>query len=156
MPPRVNITVQTRGADKLARVGNAIKVSGDKGLDRALRRAGQRCGKPMKTAAREGALKRLPKQGGLAERVANSKFSVRMTSSGKRVGVRVIGRSGYDLDGMDQGKIRKPVFGNRKNWVSQEIEPGWFSESEEAAAPKFLDEFDKALDELGRQLEASA
>jgi hypothetical protein len=156
MPPRVNVTVRTVGEQKLARVGNAIKASGDKDLDRALRRAGQRCGKPMKTAAREGALKRLPKRGGLAERVANSKFGVRMTSSGKRVGVRIIGRSGYDLQGMDDGEIRKPVFGNRKNWVSQEIAPGWFSESEEAAAPKFRDEFDQALDELGRQLEATA
>jgi hypothetical protein len=154
MPPRVSVTVRTSGEQKLARVGNAIKASGDKGLDRALRRAGQRCGKPMKTAAREGALKRLPKRGGLAERVATSKFSVRMTSSGKRVGVRIIGRSGYDLQGMDDGKIRKPVYGNRKNWVSQEIASGWFSESEEAAAPKFRAEFDRALDELGRELEA--
>src|SRR6266702_320867 len=126
MPPRVKVTVTTRGADKLTRLGRALKDAGDKDLQRELRRAMQRGGKPLKDAARKGA------------------------------SVRIVGRSGYDLQGMDEGEIRHPVFGDphvrvlagrRKwKWVSQEVKPGWFSDAEEAAAPKVRDELVKAVD----------
>lgn len=153
--PSFDVTVTTTGAGKLLRLSAAIKAAGDKDLERALRRAMQRGGKPLKAAARQGALERLPKRGGLAERVAGSKFGVRTSSAGKRAGVRVIGRSGYDLQGMDEGLIRHPVRGNRKRWVSQEIAPGWFSDAEEAKAPAVRDELVQAIDELAAKLEAS-
>ncbi len=154
MPPRVNVTVRTSGELKLARVGAAIKASGDKDLERALDRGMRRSAKPLKAAARYGARRRLPTRGGLAERVAESKFGVRVTSSGKRTGVRVVGRSGYDLQGLDEGLVRHPVFGNRKRWVSETVRPGWFSDAEEGKAPEVRDNIDHALDELGRELEA--
>src|SRR6266705_3751519 len=106
MPPRVNVTVRTSGELKLARVGAAIKASGDKDLERALDRGMRRSAKPLKAAARYGARRRLPTRGGLAERVAESKFGVRVTSFGKRTGVRVVGRRGYDLQGLEEGLFR--------------------------------------------------
>ncbi len=153
----VDVTVTTRGADKLRRVAVAIKTSGDKDLRRELLRGMQRGGKPLKDAARRGALERLPKRGGLAERVASSKFGVRTSTTGKGASVRVIGRSGYDLQGMDDGLIRHPVYGKwRKGVKGQPVKPGWFSDAEEAAAPKFRDEFEQAMDIIGAKLEASA
>src|SRR6266496_4260607 len=140
MPPRVNVTVTTRGADKLTRLGRALKDACDKDLQRELRRAMQRGGKPLKDAARKGALERLPKRGGLAERVANSKFGVRTSTAGKGASVRIIGPSGYDLQGMDEGLIGHRVYGHRGRWVSETVKPGWFSDAEAAAAPKVRDE----------------
>jgi hypothetical protein len=156
MAATVKVTVVTHGAEKLDRLGRAIKDAGDKDMRRELPRAAQRCGKPMKAAAREGALKRLPKRGGLAERVATSKLSVRTRTVGKGAGVRIVGQSGYDLQGMDDGQVRHPVFGNRKRWVSETVKPGWFSDAEEAAAPQFRDEFERAMDAVAAKLEASA
>lgn len=157
MAPRVTVTVVTHGAEKLGRLGRAIKDAGDKDMRRELLRAAQRCGKPMKTAAREGALKRLPKRGGLAERVATSKFGVRTRTVGKGAGVRIVGQSGYDLQGIDEGEIRHPVYGTwRKGVKGQPVKPGWFSDAEEAAAPKFRDEFERAMDAVAAKLEASA
>jgi hypothetical protein len=165
MPPRVDVTVRTVGEQKLARLGRALKDAGDKDLQRELRRAMQRGGKPLKDAARKGALERLPKRGGLAERVATSKFGVRTSTTGRGASVRVIGRSGYDLQGMDEGEIRHPVFGDPHvrvlagrrewKWVSQPVKPGWFSDAEEAAAPKVRDELVKAIDIVAAKLEAS-
>src|SRR6266568_3381580 len=145
MPPRMNVTVTTRGADKLTRLGRALKAAGDKDLQRELRRA-----------MRRGALERLPKRGGLAERVASSKFGVRTSTAGKGASVRVIGRSGYDLQGMDEGEIRHPVYGHRKQkWQTTTVKPGWFSDAEEAAAPKVRDELVKAIDIVAAKLEAA-
>lgn len=155
--PTLDITVTTRGADKLQRVSAAIRAAGDKDLDRELKRAMQRGGKPMKAAARWGARKTLPLRGGLSERVAESKFSVRTTGAGKRVGVRIVGASGYDLAGMDDGLIRHPVYGNRgKKWVAQRIRPGWFSDAEEAKAPEVRKEIEQAVDDIARKLEAAS
>jgi len=151
----VDVTVTTRGADKLRRVAVAIKASGDKELRRELLRGMQRGGRPLKDAARRGALERLPRRGGLAERVASSKFGVRTSTTGKGASVRVVGRSGYDLQGMDDGLIRHPVRGNRKVWVSQPVKPGWFSDAEEAAAPAVRDELVKSIDVVARKLEAA-
>jgi hypothetical protein len=155
VPPRMNVTVTSHGAEKLTRLGVAIKAAGDKDLQRELRRAMQRGGKPLKEAARRGALERLPKRGGLAERVSTSKFGVRTTTSGKGAAVRIVGQSGYDLQGMDDGLIRHPVYGNRKNWVSETIAPGWFFDAEEAAAPKVRDELIQAIDVVAAKLEAA-
>jgi len=155
MPPHVNVAVRTVGEQKLARVGNAIRAAGDKDLDRALRRAMQRSAKPLKAAARYGALRRLPVRGGLAERVADSKFSARVTTSGKRAGVRIVGRSGYDLQGMDDGLVRHPVFGNRRRWVNEPIKPGWFSDAEEGKAPGVRNNIDRELDALAVKLQAA-
>jgi hypothetical protein len=151
----IDVTVTTRGADRLRQVAAAVEASGDKDLERELWRAMQRGGKPMLAAARWGARTGLPVRGGLAERVAESKFGVRTTGAGKRVGVRVVGQSGYDLEGMDEGLIRHPVRGNRKVWVSQTIKPGWFSDAEEAKAPEVRDELVKGIDAVAAKLEAS-
>jgi hypothetical protein len=156
MPPRVNVTVRTSGEQKLARVGNAIKASGDKDLDRALRRSMQRSVKPLKAAARYGARRTLPVRGGLAERVAAAKFGARVTTSGSRVGVRITGASADNLRRMDEeGIVRHPVFGNRRNWVNEPIKPGWFSDAEEGKAPEVRDNIDRELDALAARLQAA-
>jgi len=156
MPPRVNVTVRTSGELKLARVGNAIKATGDKGLQRALRQAMQRSVKPLKAAARYGALRTLPVRGGLAERVAAAKFSARVTTAGSRVGVRITGASADNLRRMDEeGLVRHPVFGNRHNWVDEKVRPGWFIDAEEGKAPEVRDNIDKELDALAGKLQAA-
>jgi len=38
--------------------------------------------------------------------------------------------------------------------VSETVRPGWFSDAEEGKAPEVRDNIDRALDELGRELEA--
>jgi hypothetical protein len=155
VPPRVTVTVRTSGEQKLARVGNAIKASGDKDLQRALRRGMQRSVKPLKAAAPYGALSRLPHRGGLAERVAASKFGARVTTSGSRVGVRITGAGSYNLRRMDDGVIRHRVFGS-DTWVSQPVKPGWFSDYEERKAPEVRDNIDRELDVLAARLEQAS
>ena len=155
------VTIQTRGADKLARLGQAIKDAGDKELKRELAAAARRSTKPLTLAARAGA-SRLPQRGGLAARVASAKFSTRTRTVGKGAGVRIVGRHAYNLRRMDRGVVRHPVYADGSKpradwaWVSQPIEAGWFTEAEEAAVPAVRVELVRAVENLIRRLEARA
>ena len=159
--PSFDVTVKTVGADKLRRVASAIKAAGNKDLERELRRGMRNSAKPLTAAARWGALRRLPVSGGLAERVASSKFGVRITGTGKRVGLRITGAGSYNLRRMDDGIIRHPVYADRAElrkdwaWVNQPVRPGWFSDAEEGKAPEVRNELVKAIDAVAVKLEAA-
>jgi len=153
----VNVTVQTRGAEKLTRLGAAIKA-GDKGLRRELNREMGRTTAPYRRAARAGALQVLPHRGGLAEHVAaTARITTRVTTSGLGVGVRVTGASRDNLRRMDEdGIVRRPTFGHRP-WKDQKIRPGWFTDplilTANAIGPKAID---RALDQVIVKMQRSA
>jgi hypothetical protein len=153
----IDVTVTTRGADKLARVAAAVKASGDKDLQRELRRALSRTTKPLRKAAKDGALQILPHRGGLDEHVAaTARIATRVTANSSGGRLRITGTSRDNLRRMDEdGLVAHPVFGNRKKWVIERVRPGWFTNPLTLAAqgnvPK---EIDAALDDVARKLQA--
>lgn len=147
------VELSTRGTEKLARLAAAIKQAGDKDLERELNRALRRAGRPLTRSARQGALQILPYRGGLAERVARSRFSSQVR--GGRLTIVAAGRD--NLGRMDDGSVRHPVFGVwRPGMPSQRITPGWFSKPLTLDAPKVVDgELEDAVDKVAAQLEAN-
>lgn len=151
----VDITVT--GTEKLVRLAAAIKASGDKNLERQLGQAMRRASKPYPRAARRGALQILPHRGGLDERVAASRFSVRVRTGGKGAGLTVtgVGKRGNNLSRMDQqGIVRHPTYGDRKAWVTQKITPGWFTKPMILESRDTYPEVVRAVDDVAAQLEA--
>jgi hypothetical protein len=157
MPPRVNVTVTTRGVEKLARLGAAIKA-GDKGLRRELNREMGRTTRPYRRAAKAGALQVLPHRGGLAEHVAaTARITTRVTTTGPGVGVRITGVSRDNLRRMDEdGIVRHKTFGHLP-WKDEKIHSGWFTDplilTANAIGPKAID---RALDQLAVKMQRSA
>lgn len=154
MPGEINISVT--GAEKLLRLATAIRKSGDQNLSKELNKALQRASKPLKRSARQGALQILPYRGGLAERVARSRFTSRVTKRGRGAGLRIIGNGQDNLARMDDGSVRHPVYGNRGKWVTQRITPGWFTKPLTLDAPKVSAELNGAIDAVAAKLEAEA
>lgn len=120
--------------EKLARLSAVLKRVGDQRLRRDLSRGIQRATVPLKKAARASARQRLPHRGGLGERVARSRISTR-TRAGRNPSVRITASAGLDLRSVDRGRVRHPVFGNRRTWVNQTVASGWFSGPMKASAP---------------------
>lgn len=132
--------VEVIGVDQLQRLARDLKAAGNKELSRELRRGIQRAAKPLKAGAKEAALEELPKSGGLAERVASSKFSTTTRLGTRNPSIRIVGRgnegatgSQLDLNSLDRGRIRHLVYGHRP-WQSQVIQPLWFSHRMETIA----------------------
>jgi len=144
----VDLTVE--GADKLRIVARALRDLGDKELSREVYRGLNRATIPLREDARRSAASRLPQRGGLADRVAKSKMTTRRRA-GRNPGITIRARGMPQLQGMDRGRVRHPVFG-RGPWVTQRITPGWFTEPMEAGAPEVRRELLRVLDEAAREL----
>lgn len=123
---------EIRGAQDLARLSKALKDAGRNDLRKELLKGVRESGASTVLEIRESALENLPRRGGLAAKVAAEKASVRSTyaASGARVSLRrKRGR------GLNAGRLRHPVYGNRENWVQQSVNQGWFDDPIRDAAP---------------------
>jgi hypothetical protein len=156
------VSIRVEGIEGLASLARDLKAAGEKGLTKELRAGLQRSTRPLKEAARAGALEYLPASGGLADEVAASKLTSRASLLGRNPSLKIVaagrpnaeGRK-HDLDAMDRGRLRHPLYGRRHaRWYTQLVRPGWFSESLQKRAPAVRQEIEKAVgqivDKLGR------
>lgn len=155
----VSVVVTTSGTEKLVRLAAAIKAAGDKELSKELDKAMRQLVTPLKRSARQGALAILPHRGGLDERVAASRFTARVRKVGSGAGVTIRAAGQYNLNRMDDGRNRHPVWahGPRSGWgwANQTIRPGWFTNPLLLDAPKQRDEIVAAIDRIARKLETA-
>lgn len=140
----------TSGAETLATVSKRLKDIGDRALKNELARNIRAVTKPVIADLRQAALRTLPREGGLAARVAGSKIGTRTTTTGNNVGVRIVARSGYDLDAIDRGTLRHPVFGTDR-WVTQSVPAGWWSKTLKADEAKVREAVINAVETIGRK-----
>lgn len=86
------------------------------------------------------------------------RISVRMTSSpGARVWVdrsRIEPKARNVLNQINAtGRLRHPVFGNRRRWANQRSEAGWWSRRVRAGTPRMQAEVERVLRDVRRDLE---
>jgi hypothetical protein len=149
------VDVKITGAEKLERLGVELRRAGDKNLTRALHKAMQRAGRPLRADAAASAAAALPRRGGLSAEIGNARnFTVRTTTRGRNVGVRIRSTGKHDIAGMNRGRVRHPVFGG-KTWVTQLVDAGWFDAAMNRAAPRARLEIVRALDEVAAQIRTS-
>ena len=136
------------GGDELAALGRRVRAAGDAGLKQAFRDGLNDAGRPAVDAARRSARNRLPRRGGLAERVAAGKFTAKVRGTE----LIIAGQAGVDLPAMDAGRFRHPVHGHRDRWVPQDIPPGWWTdamtEQADAVAKAVIDVVATMLDKM--------
>jgi hypothetical protein len=120
------IDVEIRGAAQLERLAAVVKLTADKELRKDMLAGIRAAARPMATSIKTEAAAVLPHTGGLNEWVAKSPISPRTRTSGKNAGVRITGRkTGHDLEAINRGRVRHPVFGHNA-WVSQSVDAGWW------------------------------
>jgi hypothetical protein len=114
-----------RGKD-LEDLGRALKDAGGTELRKELLRGIREGSKPTIRKVKASAERNLPRRGGLAARVARSKISTRTRLSGASAGVKIVAKGDMDVEALDAGRLRHPVF-NRGGWAQQSVPQGWFS-----------------------------
>ena len=145
--------LRIRGAEQLGDLSKRLRAAGEdgKGLRRELLKGIQRATKPLKADAKRAAGSKLPQSGGLAAEVARAKFTTRTRTGGRNVGVTILAK-GDVVRSSDRGRIRHPVFGNRSAWVTQDVTPGWFTETMQDSAPKVRGEILEAMQDVARRI----
>lgn len=142
------------GSKDLAQAARALKDAGDGELRKELMRRVRDAAKAAVPDIREAARSKLPKSGGLADRVASQAYAVRASYAASGATVRVTGSGMKGLRAIDAGQVRHPVFG-RDDWVSQQVEPGFFSETLDGHAPKVRQEIENAVDDIRHRIDRS-
>lgn len=148
--------IRVTGAEQLRALGADLRAAGDvgKGLRRELLASMRAAGRPLAEKVRQSARDNLPKRGGLNEWVADSKISPRNSLTGKRVGMRIVATKGkHDLEDIDKGSVRHPVFGNRRRWAEQSVPSGFFTQPLEESAPEVQAALLVAMEATARQIE---
>lgn len=146
------LDVRVTGADKLVTLGRQLRKAGQKDLSKELRAALKDATVPVKVAIRQNALETMPKRGGLNEAMAKSRIKVQVRTSGKLAGVRLINKT-HDTRLDSQGRLRHPVFGNRKKWAEQRVTPGWFTSPATRAATGARVQLLLAIKRIEKELE---
>jgi hypothetical protein len=140
------------GADfrEFARV---LRNAGRQDLAKKLNKAITDSVKPLKRELAVSARRVLPSRGGLGKSVAKTKIGMRR----KRNGVIVTTKNKYDLQKLDEGAIRHPVFprGPKSGWEwsRQRVRPGWFSGPAEAAKADVTRAVEAALADIIRDID---
>lgn len=153
------LTVVPDGGAKLTALGQALQLTGDKVLERELLKGLRQPLNALRPKVAASARATLPKRGGLAELVAKSPQKVQTRRRGN-LHVALIALNTYNLRRIDRGENRHPVFADADHetrdqwtWVSQQVQPGWFSDPTGAAVDDVRRALDAAVDAVARQLD---
>lgn len=142
-----------KGADQFVALSKALKHAGRTELRKELNKGMKQAAKPLVAKSRAEALARLPQKGGLAKQVAREPQRVQTRTGARTGGVRVVvGKKRGGAQMANRGFIRHPVFGNRENWVTQEVRPGWFDDTMKASAPDIRRELMAAMEAIAQQV----
>jgi len=142
------------GSRQLHNLARLLKESGDRELRKELLRGIRDSNKGTIRKVRANAEATLPKRGGLAAKVARSKIATRSRVSGTNIGVKIRGTDPrVNLNRLDDGKLRHPVFGNRRNWAEQSVPRGWFSEPIRDDLPRILRDIHQVVAEVADKIQ---
>ena len=137
----------------IEQVAKALKSAGTKELRAKIRKAMSEETKPTRKAVKQSALDNLPKKGGLnkwAAKVPNANTDFRPKSAGIRIR---IAKKGHDMAALNRGRLRHPLFGDRKHWYTQAIAPGFFTKPIENDGPALKARLLVAIGEFMKQVE---
>ena len=122
----------------------------DKTIQRALRKRLAEAGKPAAQDVIDEASAQLPARGGLSRWVGASKPSLSMSAT--RLAIKIgrgnAGRRRSDINAMNRGRLRHPVYGNRRSWVTQSIPAGLFERAWERQADRVVEDVAVVLDDI--------
>ncbi|MFE9738810.1 hypothetical protein [Streptomyces sp. NPDC006477] len=164
--------VQITGTGQLIELSRSLRAAGgprlQQNFSRRIRRAAEPLHRDMQQTIRNLPISSQGRKAGsrggpspttrpLRATIAGAvKISVRASSN---PGARIwVDRSALpsDLRGMaaalNEGRIRHPVFGNRRRWVQQNTTPLWWENTVRAHTPRMQAEVARVLDDVRRSI----
>jgi len=140
---------EIRGAGELEKLAKRLKDTGGNDLKRELLRGIRETNKPTTAKVRKSAAENLPRRGGLAAKVAREPIGTRTRLTGNSAGVTISRKRGR---GLNEGRLRKPLFGDREHWFQQTVAKDWFSKPIEDDAPKIRDGLQRVMQDVAAKI----
>jgi hypothetical protein len=144
--------VSIRGAEKLAILSRALKDVGDKELRRELYAGLNRSVRPLREDVRASAPFFLPARYALELR-HDLKVTTRRRTGGRNPAIFLLGRAKQrDVRSLNRGRLRHPLYGNRKYWYTTRIRPGFWTVPLARGAPQVRRELERTLNEVAEKV----
>jgi hypothetical protein len=138
------------GTAEFRELGRKLKAAADKDLPDEIYSTVRDAMTPLQGDIRRSAVAVLPRRGGLGALIAQSPISI-----GKRPGgISLKGSSGHDIAAMDRGRLRHPLFGDRRHWYTQPVAVGWWSKPTERSKSSIQAAVERAMENIKQKLEA--
>lgn len=148
---------ESRGINELEALARRLKEVGDNELRKKLLRDIRAEAKPLTESIKRDIPDYLPHRGGAADAIQSTmKVGVRNRLSGKSIGIRLQGTGGRrrrNVEAIEKGILRHPVFGKRGTWANTSIRPGFFTKPIEADAPIVRESLVRVIEEIARRVE---
>ena len=157
------IGVEVNGAEGIALVGRAVRSLGaDRTIVTNMAKEIKAASLPLRQAMKANALSTLPKRGGLNQWAAAARINTTVRRGASSAGVSItVGKAArgrgkgrkHDIKRLDAGKLRAPLFGNRRYWHMQAVTPGAFTRPVESwAGREFRDAIVVAVDNAVKEV----
>ena len=149
--------IRVDGARQLAQVSRALKTASP-ALRRELADGIREGTEPVKREAMAELSAVLPIRGGASAQIPPTAKVVTQRLGGRASpGLRLRATSPgarRNLQAIDRGILRHPLFGNRDHWFTTRVPPGWFSRPTTAAMPRLrkvlVDRMNTVARKIGR------
>jgi hypothetical protein len=144
--------ISVRGAEKLAILARALREAGDKELQRELYRGLNRAVKPLRQDVKESIGDFLPQR--YARVLARDlKVTARRRTGGRNPALYLLGQAkNRDIASLNRGRLRHPLYGNRRFWYSQRVRRDWWTHPLIRGAPEVRRELERTLDDLAKKI----
>jgi hypothetical protein len=140
--------IHIEGTAQFQQLADRLKAAADRDLRKQVGASLRKVAKPIGQRVLEKGAESMPHKGGLSAKIGKGKVGVRAGLTGRQASVSLLLKAGgYDLNPLDRGQLRHPVFGNKKSWVRQSVPSGRFTAAFEAEAPKARAEVLKAVND---------
>lgn len=141
----VGVRVAIDGAAALRKAEKKANLLAAKGIQNALRKEVRGATKATRYKIRDEVRAQLPKRGGL-NKWAGKVPSISVNTQGKRQGVKIkLTRRGADMQALNRGVARHPVFGNRRVWANTTVPNKWFDKAADKDKGRLVSEMEKGI-----------
>ncbi len=157
----MSVELKVEGVDKLSRLTKALWKYGEKDLRIELYRGINRAAKPLGQDVRNRLRFYLP------DRYADElyvwmRIRAKRRATGRAAGVRLVatakppkGGKERDLRSLNRGRLRHPLYGNRKYWYNQPVTPGFWDKPLEDNSERIREELINLIDDIGKRLDSA-
>jgi hypothetical protein len=147
------VDVEFGGADEFRALAKRLEGASERGVVTEAIAKGLAGILPEAQAAVARGAQRLPKRGGLARRVGQTRLAMRVTNRGGvyRASIKALPNAVADPGALNRGRAAHPVYGREPN-VFQKVPPNWFSEPLRGLKPQIVAAINRALAEAIRKI----
>mgnify|MGYP003389888735 CR=1 FL=1 len=145
-----------RGAERFATLSRALRQLGDKELRRELYAGINRSAKPLTEQVKASTDQFLPTR--YAAVLSRSLKVKTRRRAGRDPAIYLVatarsaGGATRDIRSLNRGRLRHPLFGNRRWWYNQRVRPDWWNDPLLRGAPAVRDELLRVMEDVARKV----